>query len=347
MRHQLFTIRSIIRKACSITWLAVPFTLFLLLSGCAGRSGRFKMEGRLLHLNQGQLLVYSPDGGISGLDTITIQAGRFVYETEMHDPSTLVIVFPNFSEQPVFAESGGKVTIKGDASHLREMEVEGSDDNELMTDFRQLLAKNSPLDAPKLTADFVKEHPESRVGAYLVNTYLVKSDQPDYATAIKLVKLMRKEQTRNGQLVLLERQLSQFGSVRVGQPLPHFKAVTLDGRTVTQQDFAHRDGIVLVWASWCYESLGSLRTLQEAKKKKPDLQVLTICLDANRKECEKTLRLDNITLPTVCDGRMLDCPLLSRLSLSDVPDNIVLAAGRVKKRSVSATELRDRFVGIH
>lgn len=170
MTHHPFFIRSIIRMACSMTWLAVPVFLLLLLGSCSGKSGRFKMEGRFLHLNQGQVLVYSPDGGIDGLDTINIQGGRFVYETEMRDPSTLVLVFPNYSEQPIFAEPGGKVMVKADASHLREMEVEGTDDNELMTDFRQLLAKNSPLDAPKLTADFVKEHPGSRVGVYLVST---------------------------------------------------------------------------------------------------------------------------------------------------------------------------------
>ena len=87
-----------------MTWLAVPAFLLLLLGSCSGKSGRFKMEGRFLHLNQGQVLVYSPDGGIDGLDTINIQGGRFVYETEMRDPSTLVLVFPNYSEQPIFAE---------------------------------------------------------------------------------------------------------------------------------------------------------------------------------------------------------------------------------------------------
>ncbi len=305
------------------------------------------MEGRFLHLNQGQLLVYSPDGGIDGLDTITIQGGRFVYETEMRDPSTLVLVFPNYSEQPIFAEPGEKVMVKADASHLREMEVEGTDDNELMTDFRQLLAKNSPLDAPKLTADFVKEHPESRVGGYLVSRYLVRSDRPDYVEARRLLSLMQKAQPRNGQLVLLDKQLKQYRAVSVGRPLPNFKAITLDGKAFGPQNFRNGDGVVLVWASWNFESVGWLRTLQEAKDKNPGLNVLTICLDATRKICERTLQQQHITLPTVCDGRMLDCPLLSNLSLSDVPDNIIVTKGRVSQRTVSMEELRKRFVEEH
>lgn len=327
-----------------MTWLAVPAFLLLLLGSCSGKSGRFKMEGRFLHLNQGQVLVYSPDGGIDGLDTINIQGGRFVYETEMRDPSTLVLVFPNYSEQPIFAEPGGKVMVKADASHLREMEVEGTDDNELMTDFRQLLAKNSPLDAPKLTADFVKEHPGSRVGVYLVSTYLVRNDRPDYAEARRLINLMRKEQPRNGHLILLAKQLAPYETVRVGQPLPRFKALTLSGRTFTQQDFRSGEGVVIVWASWSYRSLGCLRAVQEAKRQHPDLQVLTICLDATRKDCEKLLRQFDVTLPTVCDSRMLDSPLLANLSLHDLPDNILVENGRVKQRSLSDEELRKRFL---
>lgn len=327
-----------------MTWLAVPVFLLLLLGSCSGKSGRFKMEGRFLHLNQGQVLVYSPDGGIDGLDTINIQGGRFVYETEMRDPSTLVLVFPNYSEQPIFAESGSKVMVKADASHLREMEVEGTDDNELMTDFRKLLAKNSPLDAPKLTADFVKEHPGSRVGVYLVSTYLVRNDRPDYAEARRLINLMRKEQPRNGHLILLAKQLAPYETVRVGQPLPRFKALTLSGWTLTQQDFRSGEGVVIVWASWSYRSLGCLRAVQEAKRQHPDLQVLTICLDATRKDCEKLLRQFDVTLPTVCDGRMLDSPLLANLSLHDLPDNILVENGRVKQRSLSDEELRKRFL---
>ena len=34
-----------------------------------------------------------------------------------------MLVFPNFSEQPIFAQSGKTVNVKGDATHLKEMSV--------------------------------------------------------------------------------------------------------------------------------------------------------------------------------------------------------------------------------
>ena len=126
--------------------------------------------------------------------------------------------------------------------------------------------------------------------------------------------------------------------------MPRFKALTLSGRTFTQQDFRSGEGVVIVWASWSYRSLGCLRAVQEAKRQHPDLQVLTICLDATRKDCEKLLRQFDVTLPTVCDGRMLDSPLLATLSLHALPDNILVENGRAKQRSLSDEESRKRFL---
>ena len=158
--------------------------LVLILISCGTRSGHFKMEGRFLHMNQGELYVYSPDGGIDGLDTIKIEAGRFAYEIPCSKPATLVIIFPNYSVQPIFAESGGSVEVKADASHLKEMEVKGTDDNELMTKFRKQIANSSPPDELKYAIQFIKDHPESTVSVYLLNRYLIQTETPDYKQAL-------------------------------------------------------------------------------------------------------------------------------------------------------------------
>ena len=100
----------------------------LTLTACGVSSNRFQLEGRFLHMDQGEFYVYSPDGGIEGVDTIKVIDGRFTYEAPCKDKFTLMIVFPNFSEQPVFAEPGKSVDIKADASHLKELTVKGSKD---------------------------------------------------------------------------------------------------------------------------------------------------------------------------------------------------------------------------
>ena len=81
----------------------MPRNLFLLfallvLVSCGEDSKHFKIEGRLLQMNQGEFYVYSNDQCVDGIDTIKVQGGRFSYEIPCSSPSTLTIVFPNFSE---------------------------------------------------------------------------------------------------------------------------------------------------------------------------------------------------------------------------------------------------------
>ena len=121
--------------------------LTLVLVSCGTDSHHFKIDGRLLHLNQGEFYVYSPDGGSRKMDTIRVEAGRFSYETQCDREMTLMIVFPNFTEQPVFAQPGKTADVKGDASHLKELQVKGTKANELMTGFRQQVAAASPPEA--------------------------------------------------------------------------------------------------------------------------------------------------------------------------------------------------------
>lgn len=316
--------------------------LVLILISCGTRSGHFKMEGRFLHMNQGELYVYSPDGGIDGLDTIKIEAGRFAYEIPCSKPATLVIIFPNYSVQPIFAESGGSVEVKADASHLKEMEVKGTDDNELMTKFRKQIANSSPPDELKYAIQFIKDHPESTVSVYLLNRYLIQTETPDYKQAANLLKILLKEQPGNVTLGRLQRQISGLGTLRIGDKLPNFTAKDVNGKLINNATLANQTIIISTWAAWSYESLDFQRALNDAVKA-GKIAALGISVDANPKEVRQALKDDDITFPNVCDGKMLSTPLLKTFGLTTVPDNIVVRNGKIIERGITANTVRQRY----
>lgn len=316
--------------------------LVLILISCGTRSGHFKMEGRFLHMNQGELYVYSPDGGIEGLDTIKIEAGRFAYEIPCSKPATLVIIFPNYSVQPIFAESGGSVEVKADASHLKEMEVKGTDDNELMTKFRKQIANSSPPDELKYAIQFIKDHPESTVSVYLLNRYLIQTETPDYKQAANLLKILLKEQPGNVTLGRLQRQISGLGTLKVGDKLPNFTAKDVNGKLINNATLANQTIIISTWAAWSYESLDFQRALNDAVKA-GKIAALGISVDANPKDVRQALKNDDITFPNVCDGKMLSTPLLKTFGLTTVPDNIVVRNGKIIERGITANTVRQRY----
>jgi len=321
------------------------FFATLILTSCGVSSGHFKFEGKFLNMNQGEFYVYSPDGGFDGVDTIKVEGGRFTFETACKEDFTIMIVFPNFSEQPIFAESGKTVDIKADASHLKEMEVKGTKANELMNKFRHSILKDTPPQEKQHAEDFIKEHPESVVSVYLVRKYFFSGPNPDYDKAYSLLSLMEKEQPKNGQLSKMKQQASVLKNARIGSSLPAFTAYDINGSLVSSADMNSAPvTVIYTWATYNYDSQDMQRELKNRQRKSQGkLKLMSICLDASKSECKNNLRRDSITCPTICTGYMLEDKTLKMLGLATIPDNIILQNGKIIARGMQKQELYNKL----
>lgn len=315
-----------------------------LLSSCGARSGYFKIEGRFLHINQGDLYVYSPDGAIEGMDTIHIKAGRFAYETPMQKSATLIMVFPNFSEHPIFTEPGAAVDVEADASRLKEMTVTGTKENKLMNKFREMTVGVSPVEEAKLAETFVRDHADSRVALYLVKKYFVQSTPANYAKATELLTLLQQANPEDGRLSYQLESVRRLAAVRVGGRLPRFSVTDIDGNTVSDSYLSKGKAVLMVWASWNFESMDLQRRLRDYRRDHGDsLRVLSLSLDGSRESCRRAMKANNIDWPTVCDQQLMDGKLVQLLGVGTVPDNIVLENGKVVARGLDRQKFMQRF----
>ena len=356
--------------------MAVVFTLVaaLVCTSCGTDSRHFRIDGRLLHLNQGEFYVYSPDGTINGLDTIKVQAGRFSYEVACDRPMTLMIVFPNFTEQPVFAQPGKSVDLKGDASHLKEMTVKGTKDNELMNKFREMIHNAAPPEMKKCAQLFVQDHPESRVGAYLVDRYFIHDANPDTKTAVRLVDLMIEKQPDNGYLKRQKRQLTASFVATKGADIPNVLGTTVDGKTIGRVQLTKAPvTVVCALATWKYESMSQFRRLAAyAASQQGRVAVVGVSIDASpslvRSQLASQIGISDSasglafgpssgpasaaaqgssssrsssTCYVVCDGKMVESPFFTRLGLTGVPDNIVIKNGRIAAAHLTDNQLTE------
>lgn len=317
--------------------------LTLLLASCGTDSHHFKIDGHLLNLNQGEFYVYSPDGSVThGMDTIKVQAGRFSYLVECDRPMTLMIVFPNFTEQPVFAEPGKSVDIKGNASHLKELTVKGTKDNKLMNAFREQILSASPAEIKKCAIQMAEDNPESAVAVYLVRRYLVAVDRPDYTTAARLLKLIVEKQPDNQFAARLLASCNGKTTINNGSKLPSFSANDINGKVVNNATLASVPNVVFyVWATWNYSSTSQLRQLADMERQSDGkLKVVSICLNPDKSSCQRTLNqygADNIT--TICDGRMVNGDLFNKLGLYNLPDNILIKNGAIAEQHIEFSRL--------
>ena len=301
--------------------------LTLLLSSCGVDGDHFQIEGHLLNINQSDFYVYAENGSIDGLDTIHVEGGRFAYEVPCKHPTILYLVFPNYSVVPIFAQPGKSVSIKGDASHLQEIEIKGTNDNELYTKFREQVSKASPTEAKHAAEVFIGD-----------------DAQPDYQTALRLAQKMQSKQTDQADLSRMIRQLGAMSHVGVGSVLPTFSTYDTKGRLVSSSNLSSGLAVICTWASWSYDSMDMLRTLKQLQRQSGGrLNVVSLSVDASRSDCDGALRVDSISWPNVCDGQMFDSRPLQQLGMMGVPDNIIVKDNHIVARNLMGSQLQDKI----
>jgi len=323
----------------------VAATLTLLLAACGVDGKRFRVEGRFLNLNRGEFYVYSTNGLIDGIDTVKLEGGRFTYDIPCEREGTLVMVFPNFSEQPIFAQPGKSVDIEGDASHLKELTVKGTKDNKLMNQFREAIVNASPPQVAKIAAMFAADNPTSLVSVYLVRRYFITTPTPNYKEAERLVKLLLTQQPKNGELNRMQTLISTLAKTSVGAPLPAFQARSTKGEKVSQQPYNKAAVAVLnVWSTTNMQSMEIQRMLkQKVRDSKGKLQVVSLCVDPILRECNDVLQRDSISWPNICDGAMFEGDVAKKLGIYTVPFNILLKNGKIIARDLDNNQLKEQL----
>lgn len=315
--------------------------LTLVLAACGTDGSHFKIDGRLLNLNQGEFFVYSTDGVIQGIDTIHVMAGRFSYSVPCESEGTLVIVFPNFSELPVFAQPGKSASLSGDATSLKAIKVKGTKENKLMTKFREMCINSSPEEVRHNAEIFIGDHPETLAAVYIAEKNFIKTEFPDYPSAARLLATCLEAQPNNGLLSQNVKKIQARAKVDVGQKLPSFKAIDINGDTITQKQLMKGDAVIYLWASYENESCTIQRTLRDSDH--DSIQVVGICIDASKKECQRIVDRDRIETPVICDSLAFDGPLVGLFAFSSMPDNILLKDGKIVDRGLTVKEIREKF----
>lgn len=320
------------------------FSAVLLLASCGEDSKHFKIEGRLLQMNQGEFYVYSDGPTVNGFDTIKVQGGRFSYEMPCRETATLTLVFPNFSEIPIFAQPGKTVKINGDASHLKMLKITGTKDNELMTGFRQQIANASPPEVKQFTEKFIQNNPKSPVGLWLLRKYFIATAMPDYPAADKLLKTLMKEQPQNNIVKRLSSSVEKLEKTTTGKVLPSFTAYDINGRTVSSSEFSSGTAVIVVWATWSYDSTDLLRQLQSLKET-AGFKILAVNLDPSKRDCQSYMKTNEMSFPVICTGEMFDTPILQQLALQSPSDNLVIKNGKIAGRNLNTQDLTKMLGG--
>ena len=294
----------------------------LLLLGCGHSGNEFTIEGEFAGMKNGALFIYTPSDPNATIDTLKIEEGRFEYSGETYDTIPYIILFPNAVEQVVFVAPGKTVNYSAATNDLKNYKVEGTDENGLMTGFREKAREVKDEEVPSLARQFILDNPQSIVSLYLFGRYFLQTDTPDYKTVSELLKLLRTYHPTSLLLFTAEGMMKNAGSITEGRKLKNVELTTQrkEKRKLWSSKDDDRYTFVFFWASWqrnSYDLLFRIRNLQRDYADK--IRFVGISLDNQIFRWEDLTRRDSLVIEHYCDGLSWSSPVVSQLSLEYLP----------------------------
>lgn len=311
----------------NLAYIAISFALLC----CTGHPKEARLKGEFANLEQGEFLIYSTDEALDRLDTLRIVDGIFSYTLPTVQPATLHILYPNQSELVVFAGPGDDIVIKGDAQNLSEVEVSGSEDNELYTEFRQETNGKSAEETKSFAHKYILEYPTHAVSRYLFTTYYLCDEEASVKETTALYDSLCRACPDDLALSKLSSRVRSLGLLRVGNPLPDFSLTLKPGhggngaeqRTIKKGDYNGKLLLIAFWANWKGGSAGAIyrarRLRRELKGKGKDIELISYSLDADESQLYRNEERDSIDFPSYCDFLSLSSPLVQKWGIRELP----------------------------
>lgn len=315
----------------------ICLSLVALFVACGPGKDRIRFEGTLSNINDAEFYVYSEDGAFEGVDTVKISDGKFVYERKLTSPAVLTLLYPNFTQTYIVVEPGTTVKMKGDASKIGEAQITGTEQNELLTDFRIKHANDAPNNQQLAAAQFVRENAQSLAAVAVFHKYFANKENPDPQTALQLLDLLKKAQPKENAVAYLDKFYRPIFMNGKGEPLPRFTAQTIDGQTVSSDSYKGKKLIIACVGTWQSDSRPLLINLRrKLRTMGGEWQCLIVSLDVDHAVLRSSLKNDSISYPVICDRQAFNSPLVQTLGLHYVPSlMLVNEQGKIIQRDVT------------
>lgn len=311
-----------------------------LFAACGPGKDRVRFEGTLSNINDAAFYVYSEDGAFEGIDTVKIKDGKFVYERKLSSPAVLTLLYPNFTQTYIVVEPGSTIKMKGDASKIGEAQISGTEQNEILSDFRIKHLSDTPNNQRLAAAQFIRENAKELAAVAVFRKYFANKETPDAQTALQLLDQLKKAQPKEKAVAFLDKFYRPIFVNGIGEILPSFTAKTIEGQTVSSDNYKGKKLVIACIGTWQNDSRPLLINLRrKLRTLGSDWQCLIVSLDVDHAVLRTSLQKDSIGYPVVCDRQAFNSPLVQTLGLHYVPSLMLVDEhGRIIQRDVTKVE---------
>lgn len=303
--------------------LYIYAAIMLALTSCGQDGNAFRIRGSFSDMQAGQLYIYNLSGDEARIDTLTLQAGRFLYRGQASRVKPCILVLPNGMEQVIFVGPGEDLTYTATANDLKSYTVKGSDENHLMNQFRQDTYDQNPTELTATARSYIQEHPHTQAAIYLLDQYFVQNENVSATETTELLRVIKQKQPHSHYLLDLESKIAIAEQGQPGKTLPNPLLVQKDKTSTPLWHQTKEYNLIALWSTWQsggYDVLWKLRSASGKYKDTDSLRIVAISLDIQRYRWEDAIRPDTVNgIEHYCDGLAFESPAIRHLGIDAVP----------------------------
>lgn len=314
--------------------------LSILFAACGPDKEHGRVKGAIKGINDTRIQAYVE--GLDGkIDTIDVKKGKFTYERALKEPVILTFIYPNYTSTSLVLGPGETVKIKGDANSLNTLDIDGNDDNRLITEFRKHTAGKSDSEQRREAATFVRSHPKTLAAVILFREYFANERTIEENPTASLLEELEKAQPRNALVTQMAEHLHPILATAPGKPFPQFAAVDVKGDSIRSADLNGKGALVVVggYLDGYFYNMKRHATDLKARVDTTAFKFVFISLDNDKALCKQDATYTPLPGPVICDGKSFESPLVKKLGLRYVPTVFVIGKdGLIKARDIPMEE---------
>lgn len=321
--------------------------LLFLLASCGPDKHHGRVKGTLAGIDQAVVLAYV-DGTEAGgsVDSVDVRRGSFSYDREITEPTVLTLLYPNFSSTNLVIEPGKTVKLKGDANRLSEIEVDGNEDNLLLTEFRKHTLGKRDAEVKREAATFIRSHAATLAAVTLFREHFASVEVIEQNPTESLLADLQKVQPDTPEVKLLAQRLKPLIRTAPGQHLPEFTATSTDGAKVNSSAYAGKNLLIVFCAQWD----GTFYTLKRHSRELLDntpigkLTMLFVSFDADKDLLLSANSYDPLPGKILFDGKALHSPLVGTLGMRFIGGSLLVGPdGKIKARDIPSEQWLEKI----